>query len=92
MSKARDTLDGLTRTNAPDDGHTHVRQYDQWQPAPLTGYVQANPFGNNTPVICIAEVGVPADNQAGFRSALNQLKTALAEKPFDNILPNLDQG
>ena len=40
----------------------------------------------------IAEVGVPADNQAGFRSALNQLKTALAEKPFDNILPNLDQG
>ena len=39
-----------------------------------------------------AEVGVPAENQAGFRSALNQLKTALAEKPFDNILPNLDQG
>ena len=40
----------------------------------------------------IAEVGVPADNQAGFRSALNQLKTALVAKPFDNILPNLDQG
>ncbi len=40
----------------------------------------------------IAEVGVPAGDQGGFRSALNQLKTALAAKPFDNILPNLDQG
>lgn len=39
-----------------------------------------------------AEVGVPEADQPGFRSALNQLKTALEAKPFDNILPNLDQG
>lgn len=39
-----------------------------------------------------AEVGVPAADQAGFRSSLNQLKTALEKAPFDNILPNLDQG
>lgn len=39
-----------------------------------------------------AEVGVPAADQAGFRSSLNQLKTALEAKPFNNILPNLDQG
>lgn len=38
------------------------------------------------------EVGVPAGDQAGFRSSLNQLKTALEKAPFDNILPNLDQG
>ena len=39
-----------------------------------------------------AEVGVPEADQAGFRSSLNQLKTALEKAPFDNILPNLDQG
>ena len=38
------------------------------------------------------EVGVPIDDQAGFRSALNQLKTALEGEPFSKILPNLDQG
>lgn len=38
------------------------------------------------------EVGVPAEDQAGFKSSLNQLKTALEKAPFDNILPNLDQG
>ena len=39
-----------------------------------------------------AEVGVPAENQAGFKSSLNQLKTALEKAPFETILPNLDQG
>lgn len=39
-----------------------------------------------------AEVGVPEADQAGFRSSLNQLKTALEKAPFDSILPNLDQG
>ena len=39
-----------------------------------------------------AEVGVPKENQPGFRSALNQLKAALEKPPFHNILPNLDQG
>lgn len=39
-----------------------------------------------------AEVGVPEADQDGFRSSLNQLKTALEKAPFDNILPNLDQG
>ena len=70
MSKARDTLDALSLTNAPDDGKQYVRQYDNWEEAPVTGYalldfgtvapnnryVQVNPFGNNTPVICVAEV------------------------------------
>ena len=40
----------------------------------------------------MAEVGVAAEDQAGFRSALNQLKNALAEDPFAKLLPNLDQG
>ena len=40
----------------------------------------------------MAEVGVTAEEQAGFRSALNQLKNALAEDPFAKLLPNLDQG
>lgn len=39
-----------------------------------------------------AEVGVPTADQPGFRSSLNQLKTALEKAPFDTILPNLDQG
>lgn len=38
------------------------------------------------------EVGVPTDDQAGFRSAMNQLKNALAAEPFSKLLPNLDQG
>ena len=38
------------------------------------------------------EVGVPTDDQAGFQSALNQLKNALAAEPFSKLLPNLDQG
>ena len=38
------------------------------------------------------EISVPIDDQAGFRSALNQLKTALEGEPFSKILPNLDQG
>ncbi len=71
MSKARDTLDALTRTNAPDDGKTYVRQYDQWQQAPITGYAlldfgtiglgttytRSNPFGT-APVIVMAEIAV----------------------------------
>ena len=40
----------------------------------------------------MSEVGVSANDQAGFRSALNQLKAALEKAPFDGILPNLDQG
>ena len=39
-----------------------------------------------------AELGVPAGDQAGFRSSLNQLKKALEGKPFSKILPILDQG
>lgn len=39
-----------------------------------------------------AEVGVPQERQAGFKSALNQLRTALDGEPFSNILPQLDQG
>ena len=39
-----------------------------------------------------AEVGVPAGDQAGFKSSLNQLKNALEAAPFSTILPNLDQG
>ena len=39
-----------------------------------------------------AEVGVPQDQQAGFKSALNQLKKALEGTPFSNVLPQLDQG
>ena len=39
-----------------------------------------------------AEVGVPIESQAGFRSALNQLKKALEAEPFSKLLPNLDQG
>ena len=38
------------------------------------------------------DVGVPTTDQAGFKSSLNQLKTALEAAPFSNILPNLDQG
>ena len=40
----------------------------------------------------MAEVGVATEDQGGFRSALNQLKNALAEDPFAKLLPNLDQG
>lgn len=39
-----------------------------------------------------AELGVPKESQAGFRSALNQLKKALEAEPFSKLLPNLDQG
>ena len=39
-----------------------------------------------------AEMGVPKDSQADFRSALNQLKKALETEPFSKLLPNLDQG
>ena len=39
-----------------------------------------------------AEVGVPAGDQAGFKSSLNQLKGSLEAAPFSTILPNLDQG
>lgn len=38
------------------------------------------------------EVGIPAETQAGFRSGLNQLRTALEKEPFANLLPNYDQG
>ena len=39
-----------------------------------------------------AEVGIPAGDQAGFKSSLNQLKNSLEAAPFSTILPNLDQG
>lgn len=39
----------------------------------------------------VSEVGVTANDQAGFRSALNQL-AELEKTPFDGILPNLNQG
>ncbi|WP_422444183.1 hypothetical protein [Endozoicomonas sp. ALB091] len=70
MSKARDTLDALSLTNAPDDGKQYVRKYDNWEEAPVTGYalldfgtvtinnryVQDNPFGNDTPALCLLEI------------------------------------
>lgn len=39
-----------------------------------------------------AEMGVPEAEFPGFRSGLNQLKTALAGPPFSSLLPNYDQG
>ena len=39
-----------------------------------------------------AEVGVPDSEQAGFRSGLNQLRTALEDDPFSKLLPTYDQG
>lgn len=39
-----------------------------------------------------SELGVPQEQQAGFRSALNQLKKALEGTTFSNLLPQLDQG
>lgn len=38
------------------------------------------------------EVGVPKEQQAGFKSALNQLRKTLDGEPFSIILPQLDQG
>lgn len=38
------------------------------------------------------EVGVPVEDQPGFKSSLNQLKNALEAAPFNTILHNLDQG
>ena len=38
------------------------------------------------------ELNVDASAQAEFRSALNQLKTAIEAEPFSALLPNLDQG
>ena len=39
-----------------------------------------------------SEMGVPEAEFPGFRSGLNQLKAALAEDPFAQLLPNYDQG
>ncbi len=55
----------FTLTYTPDA----YKQADNLQPVTLMSEEQMT-----------AEVGVPKENQPGFRSALNQLKTAL-EKP-----------
>ena len=39
-----------------------------------------------------SEVGVPKEQQAGFKSGLNQLRKAMESNPFDQLLPNYDQG
>lgn len=38
------------------------------------------------------EMGINVEQFAGFRSGLNQLKTALEADPFAKLLPNYDQG
>ena len=38
------------------------------------------------------EMGVSAEDFAGFKSGLNQLRTALEADPFAKLLPNYDQG
>ena len=38
------------------------------------------------------EMGVSPEQFAGFRSGLNQLRTALEDEPFAKLLPNYDQG
>ena len=39
-----------------------------------------------------SELGIKAEEFAGFRSGLNQLITALEADPFAKLLPNYDQG
>ena len=39
-----------------------------------------------------SEMGIPEAEFPGFKSGLNQLKTALSEDPFKQLLPNYDQG
>ena len=40
----------------------------------------------------LSELGVSAEQCAGFRSGLNQLRTALEAELFTKLLPNYDQG
>ena len=39
-----------------------------------------------------SEMGINAEQFAGFRSGLNQLRTTLEADPFAKLLPNYDQG
>ena len=39
-----------------------------------------------------SEMGIPESEFPGFKSGLNQLKTALEGTPFSGLLPNYDQG